>query len=134
MKIDIGCAKTKKQGYIGIDKLDFGQEFILDIEEGIPFDESTVEEIYTSHTLEHIDNLNFVLEEFKRILTPKGKLEIIVPHRCHVWAQSPGHVRLFDETSITKTLKGWTIETLEVKAYKCKDFGWGLELHVTAHI
>lgn len=53
----------------------------LNLEEPLPFKKSSVDNIYTSHTLEHIEaeNIGFILKEFHRILKPGGKCRIIVP-------------------------------------------------------
>lgn len=59
-----------------------------------PWDTATVDEIYCSHTLEHLrDHIGF-MREAQRILRPGGHLFIRVPHgMCHAWAMDPTHMR-----------------------------------------
>ncbi len=134
-KLNIGCGNTKKEGFIGIDLRDYGQELVRDITRGLPFDDDSVDEIFSSHTLEHIERADvpFVWEEMYRVLKHGCRAKIIVPHAkspqafmmahlsywlpevvqvlCNQWG-SPDH--------FTKTK--WTIERNEMK---------GEELYIT---
>lgn len=82
LKLDLGCGGTKKKGFIGIDAvLGPGVDIKHNIEEGIPFSDNSVNEIYSSHFLEHVQNrkVPFILRECARVLNPKGKITIEVP-------------------------------------------------------
>jgi predicted SAM-dependent methyltransferase len=95
LKLDIGCGKNPKEGFDGIDAIDFGQKYILDVaakdKKGNfikwPFEDNSVEEIHCSHFVEHLkpdERIHFV-NEIYRILIPStsienGKVTIIVPH------------------------------------------------------
>ena len=122
MKLDIGCGKNRYKDFTGIDIQDFGQEYILDITKPLPFEDKSIEEIYCSHTLEHIDNIKPVIEEFKRLT---DKITIVVPHRCHPWSNCVTHIRLFDEEYFEKYFPEFKTEN---RMYKCEDFGLGIEL------
>lgn len=55
--------------------------YVCDVSRGLPFDNGSVEEIYSSHFLEHLadrDVLPF-LRECHRVLRPGGTVELIVP-------------------------------------------------------
>jgi hypothetical protein len=55
-----------------------------------------VTELYTRHTLEHVDNLVGLMEEIQRICVPGASITVIVPHFSNPLAHSdPTHVRLF---------------------------------------
>ena len=101
IKIDIGCGPWKKEGFIGIDnysgegqwKLLNGEKPIdinHDLSSGIPFDDSTVEEIFASHFIEHTD-LDFMLREIHRVAKPSAKFEFIVPYANSAEGMFPGH-------------------------------------------
>jgi len=47
----------------------------------LPVESCSVTSLYCSHVLEHIWpwRLPFVLEEFRRVLTPQGRMRIVVP-------------------------------------------------------
>jgi len=82
LKIDVGCGddqKRKKDGFIGIDINEEGQEILWDVEEGIPFADNSVDEIFCSHVMEHLDQPLDVFNEFHRVLKKDSKCHIIVP-------------------------------------------------------
>ena len=86
----------RTDGWIGIDTGDFGQKYIRDVQKGMPFNDSVVSEIKCENTLEHIEDLLFVLNEFWRVLKPDGVLYMNVPDRRNDAAyKDPTHVRFF---------------------------------------
>lgn len=97
--IDLGCGNKKKiNAHVGIDKLDFPCVDIVGDVLSVTkkFNENTVDKIYTSHFLEHVQNLEEYLNEFSRILKKDGILEIIVPHYSNPYFYSdPTHRRYF---------------------------------------
>lgn len=82
IKIDIGCGPNKKEGCLGIDKIDIsGVDIVANLENGLGFlPDNSVDEIYTTHFLEHIENFELMMSEFHRVLKPAGKAFIKVPH------------------------------------------------------
>jgi SAM-dependent methyltransferase len=89
MKLDIGCGKNPKEGFDGIDAIDFGQKYVLDVaakdKKGFikwPFDDNSVDEIHCSHFVEHLksdERIHFA-NEIYRILKDGCKAQLIVPH------------------------------------------------------
>jgi len=89
--LDIGCGPWKKKGFFGIDCRTFWEgenpdknlkvdaDLIHDLNDGIPFPENTIEEIYASHFMEHVSNIYFMLDECYRVLKEGGLLDIVVP-------------------------------------------------------
>ena len=58
--------------------------------------DSSISAIYSSHFLEHIDNLEKLFCEFSRVLQPSGLMEHIVPHFSNPYFYSdPTHSRQF---------------------------------------
>jgi predicted SAM-dependent methyltransferase len=90
IKVNIGCAMSQfMQGWINLDSLDYNQfaqewryRFLQhDVRDGLPFATGTVDIIFTSHFLEHLDyreGLAF-LRDCRRVLKPKGVMRIVVP-------------------------------------------------------
>jgi len=100
IKVNIGCGKNKIKDYIGIDREDFGQEYVRDLDfECLPFSNNSVDEILCKHLLEHIHDFWFVADEMWRVLKPTGKALVIVPHKDSEGAYYPGHKRYFNEFS-----------------------------------
>lgn len=103
MKLDLGCADKKQEGYIGMDVRDWGQEIVRDIKRGLPFSDGTLEEVYTSHFMEHIERgeeIYFVLSEVYRVLEPNGTFVIRVPHSDGRHAFYPDHLSYWNEEMV----------------------------------
>lgn len=93
LKIDLGCGSRKQPGYVGVDqyKMD-GVDVVLDIAtERWPWEDSSVDEIFSSHFLEHLgpEGRCHVANEAYRVLKPGqwvngqpagGHARFIVPH------------------------------------------------------
>ena len=80
-KINLGSGPTKgENGWTNIDLLD-GADLNLDISSGLPMPQDSIEMIYTSHFLEHLDypTLCRVLKECHRVLRSGCALSICVP-------------------------------------------------------
>ena len=71
--IELGSGIERKAGYIGIDAIDYGQEYVRDVEKGLPFDDCSVDNIFAQHLLEHIRDTLFLMEDCWRVLKPGGK-------------------------------------------------------------
>jgi len=88
--LNLGCGKHWKRDYpdwVGIDIVDFGQEYVFDIEkEGLRrFSNESVEQILANDFLEHIgpDRVIFVMNECWRVLKRGGEFRISVPKFPH---------------------------------------------------
>lgn len=101
-KLNLGSGNTKSKNYIDIDiDKKCKPDVVLDLEKAkLPYRTNTIDEIYTSHTLEHIVNLIPLLEECWRVLKPKGIFRILVPSRM-----SPGGRSIRDLTHVREFIK-----------------------------
>lgn len=105
IKLDIGCGekrhsidgKRKTNEFTGIDIVDYGQDIVWDIEDGLPLPDNSCEEIHCSHVLEHLEDTVAIVNEMWRVLKPDGEAHIIVPSIDHEAAYMPVHIRYFDE-------------------------------------
>ncbi len=100
IKLDLGCADKKQPGHIGMDCRDWGQEIVRDVSRGIPFSNETLDEVYTSHFMEHIERgkeIYFVMSEVYRVLKPGGLFKIRVPHAETPYAFYPDHLSYWNE-------------------------------------
>jgi ubiquinone/menaquinone biosynthesis C-methylase UbiE len=81
VRLDIGCGRSKLKGTLGVDIVPLpGVNVVADLNSGLPFRDNSVDEIYTSHTLEHVDNFTGTMEELYRICKPNALVHIWVPH------------------------------------------------------
>ena len=85
IKLDIGCGRNCPTGWTGIDAIDFGQRHILDVRQGLPFKDGTVDEVRSSHFVEHLTGLERVafFNELHRIMKKGATAQIITPNWQH---------------------------------------------------
>lgn len=88
MKLDIGCGKSKKEGFHGVDQYPMeGVDTVLRV--GVdpwPWENDSVEEVHCSHFVEHLtanERVQF-FNELCRVMKPGAKALIITPH----WASN----------------------------------------------
>ena|SRR3990167_1390358 len=107
VKLDIGCGEMPTRGYIGMDVRDCGQEIVWDARQGIPFPDNSVDEIMTSHFLEHLSDDEFVdfLQDVMRVLKHKGELKNRLPHSAHPTAFFVGHKSFWNEWRVDALLR-----------------------------
>lgn len=88
IRIDIGCGPNCPQGWIGIDVIDFGQKHVLDVRNGLPFKAASVDEVRSSHFVEHLTGIERVafFNDLYRILKPKATAQIVTPNWSHACA------------------------------------------------
>ena len=97
MKLNIGCGRDIKKGYINLDKYDIpGVNVVHDIEKGkFPFNDNTFNEIYCCHILEHLhtfEDFIHVMEEIHRTVKKTGIVIIKVPHASTCFRLTSHHL------------------------------------------
>jgi predicted SAM-dependent methyltransferase len=82
MKINLGCGRDIKEGYLNTDIRKTHPSVLLADVERLPFKSYSVEEIFACDILEHLSyrKTKDVLKEWHRVLQPGGKLFIQSPH------------------------------------------------------
>jgi len=81
--VELGCGPSRMFNHsITIDKIDLETvDIVADINNGLEFiPDNTIDEVYSNHFLEHVQNLEFVMSEIYRILKPGGRKIGTVPH------------------------------------------------------
>ncbi len=82
VKIDLGCGPHKREGFTGVDSIQFpGVDIVADLRECWPFEVASVDEAHASHVIEHftaIERVHFV-NELYRVLKPGGTCTLIFP-------------------------------------------------------
>jgi len=94
--LDLGCGQGKTPNSIGVDVTKTkGVDVLADVQY-LPFKTSIADKIVCYQLLEHVDNLIMTMEEMHRVLKPKGKAIIEVPHVRGLDAfRDPTHKRFF---------------------------------------
>ncbi len=97
-KLNFGCGDEILKGFVNVDNVPLkGVDVVHDFNKfPYPFKNNEFDFIFTSHVLEHLDDLQKVLIELKRISKPGARISIRVPHfSCGVSYRDPTHKRLF---------------------------------------
>lgn len=119
LKVDIGCGDNKVPDTIGVDieRLP-GVDIICNLERlPWPFKDSSFEEVFCSHLLEHFSDTVEIMEEIYRISKNGAIVNIIVPHVSYEGAfRDPTHKSFFT----TRTFEYFTMETDNIPSYYSK--------------
>jgi SAM-dependent methyltransferase len=109
LRLDIGCGKTTPEGWVGIDRLDFGQAVVGDVSvapwtfstteahcKALPLragiegrlPDNSVDEVRSSHFVEHLTGAERVsfFNELWRVMKPNTTALIITPNWAHACA------------------------------------------------
>lgn len=111
-KLNLGCGKDIKKGYVNLDVVDYGGNMIHDINSfPYPFADNTFDEIYASHILEHLDSFHKTVTELYRIAKPDAKIIVYAPFFLNTkYFGEPDHkipfsIRTFDNYEFLRNRK-----------------------------
>lgn len=147
IKIDVGCGKNKREGFLGMDVIPFeGVDIVIDAgKDRWPFDDESVDELHASHFVEHLEpeeRIHFVNELYRVLKNPeynnaglivKGLATIIVPH----WASQRAYGDLTHKWPPVSEFwfyyldKDWrAVNAPHNTDYKCHlNVTWGYSIH-----
>jgi len=116
IKLNLGCASYKMEGYIGIDIEDFGHNMVWDVRKGLPFPDESVEDIYSSHFLEHLDDDSsiFLFFEVQRVLKKGCSMKNRLPHVQHATAFYAGHKTFWNQEKVAAIMNIPGLEGLKI--------------------
>ena len=99
IRLDLGCGNAKREGFVGLDYVAGPQvDHVLDLtQDTYPFDDATVDEVFSAHFLEHIDEPNHVFGELGRICKDGARIVIYTPYAFSDGAFLYGHRTFFTE-------------------------------------
>lgn len=101
-KLNFGCGKNIKKGYINADVTAFeGADKTFDFNVfPYPFSDGEFDEIFADNVLEHLGNIPAVMKELHRISKPGGVVKIIVPYyNCYGAYNDATHKHYFSHLS-----------------------------------
>lgn len=99
-KLDLGCGDKKREGFWGVDFCPgTAVDLVLNIESGpLPFEDNSIEHVFSSHTFEHLGYFPFVLQEVFRVCREDALVEIWTPYGKSNDAFVIGHQLFLNET------------------------------------
>jgi ubiquinone/menaquinone biosynthesis C-methylase UbiE len=112
MKLNLGCGKdikSKSEDWVNLNKVNLeGVDVVHDLNSfPYPFGDNSVDFIFISHTLEHLEDIVQIMEELWRVLKDNGKLEIFVPYfKSKNAFNDPTHKIFFTDKSMNYFTKG----------------------------
>lgn len=135
LKLDLGCGPSKKEGFIGVDALPFDGkvDVVHDLRLVWPWEDESVEEVHSSHFLEHLtgDERVTFFNELYRVMKKGAKATIVVPHwsseraygdPTHKWPPVVGF-------SFYYLSRDWRAQNAPHTDYNCDfDATWGFSM------
>lgn len=99
VRIDLGCGNAKRDGFIGLDYMEGPQvDHVVNLtSDRYPFEDNSVDEVFSSHFLEHIEEPNHVFSEIGRICRDGAHIEFWTPYAFSNGAFVYGHVMFLTE-------------------------------------
>jgi hypothetical protein len=137
-KINIGCGKEVKEGFDGIDIIDFGQKHVLDARKKLPFKNNSIDEVYSRYFIVCLTNFNQKNErvnffnELYRVMKSESIATIILPSWTSAGGYGHPHFQeQFYEGALFFLNKDWrTVNAPDVLEYTCNfECTWGYNLH-----
>lgn len=80
--LDVGCGLNKRPGSVGLDRNPrTAADVLCDLDHfPYPFRDSSFDELYAVHVIEHVADVIRTMEEFHRLVRPGGRVHITTPH------------------------------------------------------
>ncbi len=100
LAVDLGGGSLPKPGYANVDRCETA-DIQVDFEtEHLPFEDASVDALYSSHMIEHVRNLVPLMREIVRICKAGAPVEIRVPHWGSSMAMCHDHKQTIAEEQI----------------------------------
>jgi hypothetical protein len=142
IKLDLGCGKTKKEGFIGVDRRAFpGVDVVTELLDTWPWKDDSVAEIHMSHVMEHFRGTErvHIVNEMYRVMQKGATALIITPY----WASNRAYGDFTHQWPPVSEMwyyylnKTWRHDNApdndkewNPQGYKCDfDATWGYTLH-----
>jgi len=99
VRIDLGCGNAKRPGFLGLDMFDGEHvDYVLDLtSDHYPFADGTVDEVFSAHFLEHIEEPNHVFSEVGRVCADGAQIQFWTPYAWTNEAFLYGHLHAVTE-------------------------------------
>jgi len=113
--LNIACGSRYHKDWINIDFYSDSKNVRgLNILDGLPFEDQSIDAIYSSHFLEHlkVEEAKFVLKESHRILKPLGVIRIVVPDLENVCREYLKNLEKVGQDEESKKKYDWIVVEL----------------------
>lgn len=80
-KLNLGCGNKEKEGFMGVDCFQCDAvDITADLTRELPFEESSIDEIWMDNVIEHIPDITLLMKEINRICRNGAIVTILTPH------------------------------------------------------
>lgn len=81
-RLNLGCGYERPEGWVNVDKHDYGNHIVADVMEGLPFPDDHFDFVMMNHVLQMFsyEEHPAVLKEVLRVMKKGAKLRIITPN------------------------------------------------------
>jgi SAM-dependent methyltransferase len=112
--LDVGCGINKFPGAIGIDRNAASRaDVLVDLDRfPYPFRDGSFDSVRAIHVIEHVADVIRSVEEFHRLLRPKGRLFLVTPHYT-------------DFSSFCDPTHRWHLNSFSFRYFTGDDAGFG---------
>ena len=120
MKIlDVGCGINKRPGSLGIDRNPAAHpDVLVELDHPpYPFRDSTFDQLYATHVIEHVADVMKTMEEFHRLVRAGGEVLIATPHYT-------------DFSSFCDPTHRWHLNSFSLRYFGEDHAGYGYYSHV----
>lgn len=103
LRLNIGAGKSRIEGFHNID-ISERADIVVDLaKEPLPFEESSVDLVFSYHTIEHVSDYLFAMSEIYRVLKDGGILLLGTPYvtLTEYNLVNPYHLNHFNEHSLS---------------------------------
>ena len=124
MKVNLGCGTKLIKDFVNVDMGTFTYQngkkiepdILCNLDDGLPFDDNSIDYIYADNVIEHLDDPEFFILECHRVLKVKGKFRLITPHfKCHSSYHALGHKYHFGEKMLEHIIPfGFEVEQSKI--------------------
>ncbi len=122
IKIDIGCGRNKRDGFIGIDLDEKTNPDIVASALNLPYDDNSVDEVFSAHLVEHFDpqEAQQFFDEIYRVLKRGGKADIKVDKdwsKRRLMKKDPTHKYRYKEKELLDMVDKFSQKEVKDKIY-----------------
>lgn len=123
MKLDVGCGKNKKEGFIGLDISRDSNADIITAASNLPVKDFRIDEINCSHLLEHLypNEARQLFDEIYRVLRGGGKVNLKIDRdwtKRRLLKKDTEHKYRYSEKEIKEMVSSFSEKKVKRRIYR----------------
>ncbi len=132
IRLDIGCGREKKPGFTGVDISQDSDADVIASALDLPFEDSSVSEIYCAHLVEHFRSADaqVFFNEIYRVLKNGGTARLKIDRdwsEKKLLGKDPTHQKRYSVQEIKDMVRKFSVSIVERKIYR---YGWHIRTKI----